>query len=89
MISLSLVTVFVTVTLSAEVVLFELLVANKIITSNITPPRTQAHGSMYHTFSVEVAEVDVVVVATVAELSWANTITELRNDRANKKSFEL
>lgn len=89
MISLSLETVFVTVTLSAEVVLFELLVANKIITSNTTPPRTHAHGSIYHIFSVEVAEVDVVVVATVAELSCAKTITELRSDIENKKSFEL
>ena len=86
MVSLSLVTVFVTVILSADVVLLELLVANKIITSKITPPKTHAHGSIYHVLSVEVAEVDVVVVAT--ELSCAKTVAQLKSDTANKKSFE-
>jgi len=81
------VTVFVTVTLSAEVVLLVLLVANNIITRRITPPKTHAHGSIYQIFSVEVAEVDVVVVAIV--LSCANAIAELKRITANTKNFEL
>ena len=85
MVSESLVTVFVTVTLSADVVLPELLVASNIITNRITPPKIQAQGSIYHVFSVDDADVDVLVVATV--LSCAKTIMELNSDRANKKIF--
>lgn len=87
MVSLSLVTVFVTVTLSADVVLLELLAANKIIISKTTPPKTQAHGSIYHVFAVDVDEVEVVVVAMV--LSCANAITELNIVTAKNKNLLL